>query len=69
MVSKTFLIVVDVKDFLLGLEMRLKDAGYHVSLAADAPSAVSKAMRENPDLIILDIGLPGGDFFCADRLN
>ncbi len=68
--SKKILIVDDDKDLILGLNIRLKAAGYHVILAADAPSAVSKAMRENPDLIILDIGLPGGDgFLVLERLK
>jgi DNA-binding response OmpR family regulator len=68
--SKKILIVDDDKDLLLGLNIRLKAAGYAVILAADAPSAISKATRENPDLIILDIGLPGGDgFLIMERLN
>jgi DNA-binding response OmpR family regulator len=67
---KKILIVDDDKDLLLGLNIRLKAAGYAVILAADAPSAISKATRENPDLIILDIGLPGGDgFLIMERLN
>jgi DNA-binding response OmpR family regulator len=68
--GKKILIVDDDKDLLLGLNIRLKAAGYNVILAADAPSAISKAIRENPDLIILDIGLPGGDgFLVLERLN
>jgi DNA-binding response OmpR family regulator len=68
--GKKILIVDDDKDLLLGLNIRLKAAGYTVILAADAPSAISKATRENPDLMILDIGLPGGDgFLIMERLN
>jgi len=68
--SKKILIVDDDKDLILGLNIRLKAAGYHVILAADAPSSISKAQREHPDLIILDIGLPGGDgFLVLDRLK
>jgi DNA-binding response OmpR family regulator len=68
--GKKILIVDDDKDLLLGLNIRLKAAGFNVVLAADAPSAISRAIRENPDLIILDIGLPGGDgFLVLERLN
>jgi DNA-binding response OmpR family regulator len=70
MSSKTILIVDDDKDLLLGLNIRLKGAGYNIILATDGPSAVSKAQRENPNLIILDIGLPGGDgFLVLERLK
>ncbi|OGW55958.1 MAG: hypothetical protein A2Y81_05065 [Nitrospirae bacterium RBG_13_43_8] len=67
---KKILIVDDDKDLLLGLNIRLKAADYNVILAADALSAISKAQRERPDLIVLDIALPGGDgFLVMDRLN
>jgi DNA-binding response OmpR family regulator len=70
MASKTILIVDDDKDLLLGLNIRLKAAGYNIILASDSPSAISKAQRENPNLIILDIGLPGGDgFLVLERLK
>jgi DNA-binding response OmpR family regulator len=35
--------------------------GYRVTTAADGPSAVATARREQPDLIILDLMLPGMD--------
>ena len=68
--EKKILIVDDDKDLLLGLNIRLKAAGFNIILASDAPSAIFKAKRENPDLIILDIGLPGGDgFLVLERLK
>jgi DNA-binding response OmpR family regulator len=67
---KKILIVDDDKDLLLGLNIRLKASGYNVILAADALSALSKAQHERPDLIVLDIALPGGDgFLVMNRLN
>ena len=70
MAEKTILIVDDDVDLLRGLTIRLRGNGYEVVTAADAIFAVSVAMEEKPDLIILDIGLPGGDgYLIMDRLN
>jgi DNA-binding response OmpR family regulator len=67
MTAKKILIVDDDKDFLRGLNIRLSAYGYRVVFATDAISAVSMARKEEPDLIILDIGLPGGDGFTVMR--
>ena len=61
--AKKILVVDDDLDLLRGLEIRLKASGYTVFTAADAKSAVSAAKKEEPDIIILDIGLPDGDGF------
>ena len=56
------LIVDDDPDTLLGLTLILrKKGGHQVVAAADAIQAMMVAIREKPDLIVLDIGLPGGD--------
>ena len=66
---KKILIIDDDKDLVFGLSIRLKASGYAVTIARDAIGAVSIAKKENPDLIILDLGLPGGDgFLVMDRL-
>ncbi len=50
--------------------MRLKAIGYTVHIARDAISAVAHARKTNPDVILLDISLPGGDgFLVAERLS
>jgi len=70
MADKKILIVDDDVDLLRGLTIRLKANGYEVVNATDAIFAVSVAMEERPDLIILDLGLPGGDgYVIMDRLN
>ena len=70
MTTKKILIVDDDVDLLRGLTIRLKANGYEVVSATDAIFAVSVAMEERPDLIILDLGLPGGDgYLIMDRLN
>jgi len=65
MKPKRILIVEDEKDILLGIGVRLKACGYEPILALDAVSAVSTARKEIPDLVILDLGLPGGDGFLV----
>lgn len=63
--GKKILVVDDDRDLLRGLETRLKASGYTVFGAADAKSCVSAAQKEEPDVIILDIGLPDGDGFAV----
>jgi|ERR1700733_4644932 DNA-binding response OmpR family regulator len=68
--SKKILIVDDDPQLLLGLTPRLKANGYSVVTAADAIAALGVARKEIPDLIILDLGLPGGDgFLVLERLR
>ena len=65
MSGKKILIVDDDKDVLRGMNVRLKANGYDVVFAADGISAISAVRKEDPDVIILDIGLPGGDGFVV----
>jgi len=70
MVRKKILIVDDDPDQLRGLSVRLKANGYSVFSAADAVLAISVAREKEPDLVLLDIGLPGGDgFLVMERLR
>jgi DNA-binding response OmpR family regulator len=61
MESKKILIVDDEKDCLFILAAKLRSVGYNVISAYDAVAAVMLALRERPDLILLDIGLPAGN--------
>jgi DNA-binding response OmpR family regulator len=61
--TKKILIVEDDKDMRLGLHVRLRGSGYAAVQAADGVGAISAAQKERPDLILLDLGLPGGDGF------
>jgi adenylate cyclase len=59
--KKTILIVDDNADTRLVLSARLKANDYHTVFAADALQAMSVALKERPDAILLDLGLPGGN--------
>ena len=63
--DKKIMIVDDDLDIILGLIPRLRAAGYKVISAPDAMSAIWVAGKENPDLIILDLGLPGDSGFTV----
>ena len=65
MSNKKILIIDDDQQLLLGLATRLKANGYGVISATDAISAIAVARTEVPDLVILDLGLPGGDGFLV----
>ena len=39
----------------------LEKNGFRVQVAADGPTALAAARREHPDLIVLDLMLPGLD--------
>jgi DNA-binding response OmpR family regulator len=65
MSNKKILIVEDDADVRLGYQVLLKANHYDTHFAADSLSAVSEARKHRPDLIILDLGLPGGDGFVV----
>jgi|SRR5271157_6301716 len=59
------LIVEDDPDMVRAMAVRLKRQGYDLLVATDAISAIGLARRGKPDLIVLDLGLPGGDGFMV----
>ena len=61
------LLVEDQEDIRLSLATRLKNRGYDVIVAADGAEGVVQALREIPDLILMDLELPEIDGWEATR--
>lgn len=59
--KEKILIVEDDKDIVKMLEYNLKKEGFKVFAACDGEDALDLAVRQSPDLILLDLMLPGMD--------
>jgi DNA-binding response OmpR family regulator len=59
--GRRILVVDDNPDLADGLRYNLELEGYSVRLAADGPSAIASARSWQPELVILDLMLPGCD--------
>lgn len=67
MTIKNVLIVDDSATDTHLLREMLKKHGYNVSSAASGEEGISKAKKEKPDLILMDIVMPGMSGFEATR--
>jgi DNA-binding response OmpR family regulator len=65
--TEHILLVDDDKLLRRSLSFNLEKAGYRVSTSATAEDALALARRDAPDLVLLDIGLPGMDGLQALR--
>jgi DNA-binding response OmpR family regulator len=64
------LIIDDDPEFRLLISTQLRSRNIAVAGAADAIQAISMARGKRPDVILLDIELPGGDgFVVLERLK
>jgi DNA-binding response OmpR family regulator len=59
------LIVEDDRRIAMALTLRLQNAGYEVCQAFEAMTGVEAAIKHPPDLILMDISLPGGSGLIA----
>ena len=68
MANKERILIIDDDDlFRRSLCFHLDQAGYQVFSSANAEDALMLARLEKPNLILLDIGLPGMDGLTALR--
>ena len=63
----TILLVEDNEPSRDALGRRLERRGFRVAFAVDGLDAVTRARTEMPDLILMDLGLPGIDGWEATR--
>ena len=61
--GKKILIVEDEPNIVVPLQFIMKENGYDVSVAFSGEEAVDAIEKSKPDLILLDIMLPGMDGF------
>jgi CheY-like chemotaxis protein len=61
------LVVDDNHDAAISLSLLLQLQGHHVRVAHDGPSALKIASTLRPDVIFLDIGMPGMDGYEVAR--
>jgi len=60
--------VEDFEDTRLFMRLELEDQGFIVFEAENGQVAVDTAIRENPDVILMDLTLPLMDGFTATKL-
>lgn len=65
--TPTILIVDDYPDALDVWSLYLRGAGFHVLTAEDGPTALDTATRSRPDLVVMDLELPGLSGFEVAR--
>jgi DNA-binding response OmpR family regulator len=59
--QRRILVVEDERTIAESVAARLRAEGFMVDLAHDGPSAVATALTNRPDLVVLDVMLPGFD--------
>jgi CheY-like chemotaxis protein len=62
------LVIEDNENNRVLLSRRLKSRGFEVLTAGDAESGLAMVAAERPNVVLMDIGLPGMDGLTATRL-
>lgn len=65
--APTVLVAEDVAPLRAQIAALLQAAGWRVDEAGDGPWALRQALQEPPDVLVLDIGLPGLDGLALCR--
>jgi two-component system phosphate regulon response regulator PhoB len=68
MAKKTILVIDDEKDLIELVRYNLEREGFEVRGALDGETGLAKAMRELPDVVLVDLMLPGIDGLEVCRL-
>ena len=64
--DKPKILIVDDDPYLRrALKLRLRANHYDTAYASDGSSAIAVAQKEQPNIIILDLGLPAGDGYVV----
>ena len=61
--TKRVLIADDEPNIVISLEFLMKREGYEVSVARDGDEALAAIRRDRPDLVLLDVMMPGKSGF------
>jgi two-component system, OmpR family, alkaline phosphatase synthesis response regulator PhoP len=65
--AKKILLVDDDPDFVNAVSLILKSKKYEVAIAYDGKEGLAKVKGERPDLIVLDVMMPGKDGYAVCR--
>ena len=65
--ARRILIVEDHAESAESLAVLLRISGHEVDVASDGPAALARCRELQPDLVLLDIGLPGMDGYEVGR--
>ena len=68
MAERVVVVVEDDETIASAVAARLRAEGFRVEVAADGPSAVALVERVRPDIVVLDVMLPGLDGLEVCRL-
>jgi DNA-binding response OmpR family regulator len=64
-VSASILVVDDEHNIVLSLEFLLRQAGFAVRTVSDGDAALAAIAQEPPDLVLLDVMIPGRDGYAV----
>src|SRR6516225_7969669 len=63
--AASVLVVDDEPNIVLSLEFLLKQAGYRVRMVSNGEAALAAIAAEPPDLVLLDVMIPGRDGYAV----
>jgi DNA-binding response OmpR family regulator len=64
-VSASILVADDEPNIVLSLEFLLKQAGFRVRTVSNGEAALAAIAQELPDLVLLDVMIPGRDGYAV----